>query len=53
MNMDKIGVASSLLSSWLYIIPKPEPVIATKQKLPNIKVKTILTRNDHKDYAYP
>jgi hypothetical protein len=31
MNMDKTGVTSSLLSSWLYIIPKPEPVIATKQ----------------------
>jgi hypothetical protein len=49
MNMDKTGVVSSLLSSWLYIIAKPEPVIATKQKLPNIKVKHRLARNDHKD----
>jgi hypothetical protein len=40
MNMDKIGVTSSLLSSWLYIIFKLEPVIATKQKLPNKKDKT-------------
>jgi hypothetical protein len=31
MNMDKTGVTSSLLSSWLYIIPKPKLVIATKQ----------------------
>jgi hypothetical protein len=31
MNMDKTGVTSSLLSSWLYIIPNLEPVIATKQ----------------------
>jgi hypothetical protein len=37
------------LSSWLYIIPKPKPVIATKQKLPNIKIKSRLARNDHKD----
>jgi hypothetical protein len=49
MNMDKTGVASSLLSLWLYIIPKPKPVIANKQKLPNIKIKPRLTRNDHKD----
>jgi hypothetical protein len=30
MNMDKTGITSSLLSSWFYIIPKPEPIIATK-----------------------
>jgi hypothetical protein len=35
MNMDRTGVASSLLSSWLYIILKLEPVVANKQKLPN------------------
>jgi hypothetical protein len=40
MNMDKTRVTSSLLSSWLYINPKPEPIIATKQKLPNKKNKT-------------
>jgi hypothetical protein len=40
MNMDKIGVTSSLSSSWLYIIPKPEPIITTKQKLPKKKDKT-------------
>jgi hypothetical protein len=39
MTMDKTGVASSLLSSWLYIIPKQELVISTKQKLPNTKDK--------------
>jgi hypothetical protein len=49
MNMDGTGVVSSLLSSWLYIISKPEPVIATKHKLPNIKVKPRLVRDDHKD----
>jgi hypothetical protein len=48
MKMDRTGVASSLLSSWLYIIPKPKPVIATKQKLPNNKIKPRLTRNDNK-----
>jgi hypothetical protein len=51
--MDKTGVASSLLSSWLYIISKPELVIATMQKLPNKKIKPRLTRNDYKDWAYP
>jgi hypothetical protein len=40
MNMDKTGVVSSLLLSWLYIITKPELVIATKQKLHNKKDKT-------------
>jgi hypothetical protein len=40
MNMDRIGVVSSLLSSWLYIIAKQEQVIASKQKLPNKKDKT-------------
>jgi hypothetical protein len=40
MNMDRTDVVLSLLSSWLYIIPKLEPVIATKQKLPNKKDKT-------------
>jgi hypothetical protein len=38
MNMDKIGVASLLLSSWLKIIPKSEPIIAITQHKSKILV---------------